>query len=142
MTAADADGAEHVASEAKAEQSPMTASDANDVSELGGWQPYPPVAPVPRRRQEVPAGMTDEQILTHYRARDFDPYMTLGTARALYRLNLKFRHLRRAVAKVEQDAQEKQRARLQALVHAKAAARASAGGEVDSGSVPEQPHTR
>jgi hypothetical protein len=91
-----------------------------DVSELEGWLPGPPLGPAPQRSAEVATGMTDEQILTHYRARDFDPYMTLGTARALYRLNLKFRHVRRAVAKAEQDAREEQRRRLRALVNAKA----------------------
>jgi hypothetical protein len=40
----------------------------------------------------VTTGMTDAQVLGHYRHRDRNPYMNLRTAQALYGLDLKHGH--------------------------------------------------
>jgi hypothetical protein len=97
-------------------QSPTAASGAHDVSELIGWHPYLPVAPEPRERREVSAGMTDKQVLAFYRDRDFDPYMTMSTARALRALALKHRSTVQAMVQAERDAAEAQRRRCRDIV--------------------------
>jgi hypothetical protein len=100
----------------------VVAAGPADVSELVGWQPdlLPPAER--RRARQMSAGMTDEQIVAHYRDRDFNPYMSMATAKALHRLHWQFRHLALAAAKAKQEALEEQRRQLRALVSAKATA--------------------
>jgi hypothetical protein len=61
--------------------------------------------------------VTDEQILAHYRKKN--PYITVSTAKALHRLDMKFRHVLVASRKAEQEALDEQRRRRQALVNTK-----------------------
>jgi hypothetical protein len=98
-----------------------------------GWEPDPLPPPEPRRAPEVTAGMTDEQILAHYRVSRGNPFMTAGTARALYHLDLKYRHHALAAVKVKQEAIEEQRRHLRALVNAKAANHTTRESSADSG---------
>ena len=61
--------------------------------------------------------MTDKQVLAHYRDRDQNPYMTMGTAKALHGLSMKFGYLGAAIEKArEQERQETER-RLRDLVN-------------------------
>jgi hypothetical protein len=65
----------------------VVAAGPADVSELVGWQPDLLPPPERRRARQMSAGMTDEQIVAHYRDRDFNPYMSMATAKALHRLH-------------------------------------------------------
>ena len=48
-----------------------------------------------KRRGERKETVTDKQVLAHYRDRDQNPYMTMGTAKALHGLSMKFGYLAR-----------------------------------------------
>jgi hypothetical protein len=88
--------ADHLAPEPEVHKPPAAERTAPEVSDLIGWLPDLPVAPEPKRMREVTPGMTDEQVLAHYRDRRRNPYLTLGTARALYALSMKHRPTPRA----------------------------------------------
>jgi hypothetical protein len=47
--------------------------------------------------------MTDKQVLAHYRDRDQNPYMTMGTAKALHGLSMKFGYLGAAIEKAREQ---------------------------------------
>ena len=97
----------------------VVAAGPADVSELVGWQPDLLPPPERRRARQMSGGMTDEQIVAHYRDRDFNPYMSMATAKALHRLHWQFRHLALAAAEArERERQEAQR-RLREIVNRK-----------------------
>jgi hypothetical protein len=73
---------------------PAASAGPTEVSELAGWQPDLLPSPERRRARGVPAaGMTDEQILAHYRVSRRNRFMTLRTATALRYLDMKYGHV-------------------------------------------------
>jgi hypothetical protein len=87
----------------------------SELPELVGCQPDFPPAPKPNSSGRLTMGMTDGEILAHYR--QHYPYIALGTAKGSYCTWLRFRHLGAAVEKArEQERQEAER-RLRDLVN-------------------------
>jgi hypothetical protein len=98
---------------------PASALGPTDVSELVGWQPHLPPPSEPGQPREVTVGMSDEQILAHYRHRYRNPYMTMGTATALHRLHWQNLHLRAAHERAREEEQQEVRRRLREIVNRK-----------------------
>jgi hypothetical protein len=62
---------------------------------------------------ELKPGMTDHEILTHYRQRN--PYISLGVAKAVYRTWLQFRYLGALAETRQREAREAEQQRLDDL---------------------------
>ena len=74
---------------------PAGTAGPTDVSELLGWHPDLPPGPERAIPDRLTAGMTDDEVLVHYRKTKKDPYLTSSTARALRAWDLKMGYLRR-----------------------------------------------
>jgi hypothetical protein len=98
---------------------PADSAGPTDVSELVGWQPHLRPPPETGQAREVTVGMSDEQILAHYRHRDRNPYMTMGTATALHRLHWQYRHLGAARNGAREQETRELRRRLREIVNRK-----------------------
>jgi hypothetical protein len=98
-------------------RTPTAGLTASELPELVGWQPDFPPVPARTDSQKVTVWMTDEQILAHYRDRNRNPDLNMGTATALHNLDMKFGYLAAAVENArEQERQEAER-RLRDLVN-------------------------
>lgn len=95
----------------------VTAAGPAEVSQLDGWQPDLLPRPEPRRAREVTAGMTDDEVLAHYRVSRQNPYMNLRTAKALRDLDLKYRHVKAAVERAREAARQDAERRLRELIN-------------------------
>ena len=98
-------------------RTPTAGLTESELAQLVGWQPDFPPVPERTDSQKATVLMTDKQVLAHYRDRDQNPYMTMGTAKALHGLSMKFGYLGAAIEKAgEQERQETER-RLRDLVN-------------------------
>jgi hypothetical protein len=96
---------------------PVGSAGPTDVSESFGWQPHFPPGPQRAISDGLTVGMTDAEILAHYR--QFRPYINLTRAKASYRGWLRMRHVVAAFEKArEQERQEAER-RLRDIVKRK-----------------------
>jgi hypothetical protein len=96
---------------------PVVSAGPTAVSDLVGWQPDLLRLTEPRRAREMPAGMTDDEVLAHYRDSRQNPYLNLRTAKALRDLDLKYRHVKAAVERARETARQDADRHLRELVN-------------------------